>query len=138
MSAARSEVAIANLISSYAFRNDDADFAALGELFADAVFTLDGTTARGRDEVESVARAMVEVGDDGRSTTTHEITNVVIEVDDEAGTAKALGYWTLYRTVAGAPRIALLSGRYLDRFRRGEQGWHFTERHATSRWRANG
>ena len=42
-----SERAIENLISSYAFLNDDADIAGLGELFADAVCTLDETTARG-------------------------------------------------------------------------------------------
>ena len=51
-----SERAIANLIASYAFLNDDADIAGLGELFADAVCTLDGTTARGRHEVETLAR----------------------------------------------------------------------------------
>jgi hypothetical protein len=39
-----SERAIENLNSSYAFLNDDADIAGLGELFANAVCTLDGTT----------------------------------------------------------------------------------------------
>src|SRR5260370_21732495 len=53
------ERAIENLISSYAFVNDDADIAGLGELFADAVFTLDETTARGREEIEQRARGNV-------------------------------------------------------------------------------
>jgi ketosteroid isomerase-like protein len=133
-----SEMSIANLISAYAFRNDDADFTALGDLFSDAVFVLDDTVARGRDEIETMARAIIEVGTDGRSTTTHEITNVMIDVNDKAGTAEARSYWTVYRTVLGSPRVPVLSGRYLDRFTHMEQGWRFAERHATTLWNANG
>jgi ketosteroid isomerase-like protein len=59
-----SERAIENLISSYAFLNDDADIAGLGELFADAVCTLDETTARGRDEIEQLARGIIQVNED--------------------------------------------------------------------------
>ena len=54
-----SERAIENLISSYAFLNDDADIAGLGQLFVGAVFTLDETTARGREEIEQRARGNV-------------------------------------------------------------------------------
>jgi ketosteroid isomerase-like protein len=133
-----SETSIANLISAYAFHNDDADFAALGDLFADAVFVLDDTVARGRDEIETMARAIIEVGADGRSTTTHEITNVMIDVSHKAGTAEAQSYWTVYRTVSGSPRIPILSGRYLDHFIHEEQGWRLAKRHATSLWSANG
>jgi hypothetical protein len=62
-----SERAIENLIASYAFLNDDADIAGLGELFADAVCTLDGVTARGNQEVETWARTIINIGADGRS-----------------------------------------------------------------------
>lgn len=131
-----SEREIENLISAYAYRNDDADFAGLGDLYADAVFTLDGTSARGREEMETAARDIIRVGEDGRSTTTHEITNIMIEVDEEAGTAVAHAYWTLYQTVSGTPRRPALSGRYLDRFERRDGRWRFAERNATTRWRA--
>jgi ketosteroid isomerase-like protein len=131
-----SERAIENLISSYAFRNDDADFAGLGELFADAVFALDGAAAHGREEIETLARTIIEVRPDGRSATTHEITNLMIEVDEEAGTAVSHAYWTLYQTVSGTPRQPILSGRYVDRFERRDGKWRFTERTATSLWKA--
>jgi len=131
-----SERAIANLIASYAFLNDDADIAGLGQLFADAVCTLDGTTARGRQEVETLARTIINVGQDGRSTTSHEITNIMIEIDEEAGTAIGHAYWTLYQTVSGTPRQPVLSGRYLDRFERRDGQWRFAERNATSLWKA--
>jgi ketosteroid isomerase-like protein len=131
-----SERAIENLVSSYAFLNDDADFAGLGDLFADAVCTLDGITARGRQEVEALARNIIDVGADGRSTTSHEITNIMIEVDEVGGTAIGRAYWTLYQAVSGTPRQPVLSGRYLDRFERRDGRWRFAERTATSLWKA--
>jgi hypothetical protein len=131
-----SERAIENLIASYAFLNDDADIAGLGELFADAVCTLDGTTARGSEEVETLARTIIDVGADGRSTTSHEITNIMLDIDEVAGTAVGRAYWTLYQAVSGTPRQPVLSGRYLDRFERRNGRWRFAERIATSLWKA--
>jgi ketosteroid isomerase-like protein len=133
-----SERAIENLVSSYAFLNDDADIAGLGELFTDAVCTLDGVTARGKQEVEALARNIINVGQDGRSTTSHEITNIMIEVDEVGGTAMGRAYWTLYQAVSGTPRQPVLSGRYLDRFERRNGRWRFAERIATTRWQASG
>jgi hypothetical protein len=131
-----SERAIENLIASYAFRNDDADIAGLGELFADAVCTLDGATARGREEVETLARSIITVGQDGRSATSHEITNIMLDIDEVAGSAVGRAYWTLYRAVSGAPRQPVLAGRYLDRFERRGGVWRFAERTATTLWKA--
>ena len=131
-----SERAIENLIASYAFLNDDADIAGLGELFADAVCTLDGTTARGSEEVETLARTIIDVGADGRSTTSHEITNIMLDIDEVAGTAVGRAYWTLYQAVSGTPRQPVLGGRYLDRFERRNGRWRFAERIATSLWKA--
>jgi ketosteroid isomerase-like protein len=131
-----SERAIENLVSSYAFLNDDADIAGLGDLFADAVCTLDGITARGRQQVETLARNIIDVGADGRSTTSHEVTNIMIEVDEVGGTAIGRAYWTLYQAVSGTPRQPVLSGRYLDRFERRDGRWRFVERTATSLWKA--
>ena len=131
-----SERAIENLISSYAFLNDDADITGLGELFADAVCTLDGVTARGRQEIQALARNIIDVGADGRSTTSHEITNIMIEVDEVGGMAIGRAYWTLYQAVSGTPRQPVLSGRYLDRFERRNGRWRFAERIATSLWKA--
>jgi hypothetical protein len=133
-----SERAIANLIASYAFLNDDADIAGLGELFADAVCTLNGTTARGRKEVETLARTIINVRWDGRSTTSHEITNIMLDIDEVAGTAIGRAYWTLYLAVSGTPRQPVMAGRYLDRFERRGAAWRFAERTATSLWQAAG
>jgi ketosteroid isomerase-like protein len=135
-SSASSEQAIQNLISSYAFLNDDADVSALGELFADAVFTLDDTSARGREAIEAVAGAMIQTNPDGTSTTSHTISNLIIEVDKNAGTAEARAYWTLVQSVPGLPLEPIRNGRYHDRFERRAGAWRFVERTATTSWAA--
>ena len=131
-----SERAIENLISSYAFLNDDADVQGLGELFADAVFTLDGTTARGREEIEAIAGAVIQRNPDGTSTTTHTISNLIIEVHERARTAEARSYWTLLQSVPGLPLAPIRHGRYHDRFVRRDAAWRFVERTATTTWAA--
>jgi hypothetical protein len=130
------EQEIANLIAEYAFRNDDADIGGLGDLFAQAVFTLDGIAARGKTEVEALASAMIPVQSDGYAATSHEITNVSIDVNQASGTATARSYWTVYQAVSGTPRQAILAGRYADEFELREGNWCFTKRDATSRWKA--
>jgi hypothetical protein len=132
-----SERAIENLISSYAYLNDDVDIPGLGDLFAGAVFTLDDATARGRDEIEERARAIIQVNDDGTSQTRHTITNLIIEVDDEAGTATARAYWTVLQSVRGLPQQPVLAGRYQNRFERHDGTWRFTELNATTTWSAS-
>jgi hypothetical protein len=134
--AVSSERAVENLISSYAFLNDDADIAGLGELFAGASFTLDGTTARGREEIEHRARGMIQVGGDGTSRTRHTITNLIIEVDEDAGTATARAYWTVLSSVPGLPQQPVLAGRYQNRFERHGGTWRFAELNATTTWSA--
>lgn len=133
-SAQSSTRSIANLLAAYAFLNDDADIAGLGDLFADAVFTLNGNTARGKAEIEAMAAAIIPIGIDGRSATSHEITNVAIFVDEAAGTATASSYWTLYHAVPGEPRQSFLAGRYQDAFNRKDGLWKFTRRDAAVRW----
>ena len=130
-----SERQILNLLAAYAFRNDDVDIAGLGDLFAKAVFTLDGAVARGKGEIEAMAAAIIPVGPDGRSTTSHEITNSSMEVDESSGRATAQSYWTLYHEVSGTPRQAIMAGRYNDEFALGEDRWEFTRREAIIRWR---
>jgi hypothetical protein len=129
------ERAIANLIVSYAFANDDADITRLGDIFESAVFKLAGITATGREEIEAVAGSIIQVTSEGRSSTTHEITNIMIEVDDTGTSAKARSYWTLYQTISGQPRQAVLSGRYEDIFKFDGSKWTFKERVATILWK---
>ena len=130
-----SERAIENLMVSYAYINDDGNIKGLGDLFSDATFRLDNHSATGRQELEAIAGSMITLRDDSRSATTHEITNIMIEIDADGKTATGKAYWTLYKTISGSAREAVLSGRYLDKLVYRENHWSFLERNATTLWK---
>jgi len=128
------ERAIENLMVSYAYANDDADIKLLGSLYKDAVFHIDEVSAKGSGEIEAIAGSMIQIMENGRSATTHEITNIIIEIDTNGETATGRAYFTLYKTLSGNPREAIMSGRYADKFF-FDQGWHFKERKASVLWK---
>jgi hypothetical protein len=55
-------------------------------------------------------------------------TNLILEIDEEAGTAAARSYWTVFQAVEGLALQPILAGRYHDRFERDGQAWRFSER----------
>src|ERR1700691_5995467 len=95
--------AIENLIATYAEFVDDGDFAGLGTLLADATFTGSGAPVSGPDAIEKMFRSMLIVYDDGTPRTKHVTTNIVIEVDEEAGTAVSRAYFTVLQALPGLP-----------------------------------
>jgi 3-phenylpropionate/cinnamic acid dioxygenase small subunit len=120
--------AIENLIATYAELVDDGDFAGLGTLLADATFTGSGAPVSGPDAIEKMFRDMLIVYDDGTPRTKHVTTNIVIEVDEEAGTAVSRAYFTVLQALPGLPLQPIVSGRYRDRFERRDRQWRFAER----------
>jgi 3-phenylpropionate/cinnamic acid dioxygenase small subunit len=121
--------AIENLIATYAELVDDGDFPGLGALLADATFTGSGAPVSGSDAVEKMFRDMLIVYDDGTPRTRHVTTNVVIEADEEAGTAVSRAYFTVLQALPGLALQPIVSGRYRDRFVRYGGRWRFAERH---------
>jgi 3-phenylpropionate/cinnamic acid dioxygenase small subunit len=65
---------------------------------------------------------------DGLTRTKHVTTNVIIDVDEEAGTATASSYVTIFQALPDFPLQPIFSGRYADRLTRTADGWHWTER----------
>ena len=65
---------------------------------------------------------------DGTPGTKHVTTNLILDIDEEAGTAAARTYWTVLQAVPGLPLQPILAGRYHDRFVRVDQVWRFAER----------
>ena len=123
-------IAIANLVFVYAERVDLGDFDGVGELFdtatyragaAGAVTTIDGA------QVASLLRKMVITGPDGTPGTKHVTTNLIIEVDEDAGTATSRSYFTVLQ--AGPDGIQpIVAGRYHDAFACVDGQWRFTDR----------
>jgi SnoaL-like domain len=59
----------------------------VARLLADATFTGGAGSVSGRTAIEKMLRDNVIVYEDGTPRTKHRITNLAIEVDEEAGTA---------------------------------------------------
>jgi hypothetical protein len=124
---------IENLIASYAFLVDDGEFGQLGELLAEADFSLNGgPAASGREAIERLARETLLTYDDGTPRTRHVTTNIIIEVDEEQRAATSSSYFTVFQALPGFPLQAIASGRYRDRFGQRDGRWRFTRRLVTT------
>ena len=121
---------IRNLLGRYCELIDAGEFAALSELFADAVLTEEHGTvwARGADEVRRIWDAQT-VLHDGSPRTKHLTVNTIVEVDESAGTAEARSSYVVLQATDTLALQPIITGRYLDRFaRRTDGSWCFTER----------
>jgi hypothetical protein len=65
---------------------------------------------------------------DGTPGTKHVTTNLILDIDEEEGTASARSYFTVLQAVPGLPLQPIVAGRYHDRFERDADGWYFSER----------
>ncbi len=124
---------IANLVGRYAECVDAGDFEGVAELLADAAVGSgdgDGTAPAltGRRQVLRLYESTTRRYEDGTPRTKHMTTNLIIEVDEEAGTATARSYWMVFQAVPGLPLQPILAGRYHDTFDRAPGSWRFTGR----------
>jgi 3-phenylpropionate/cinnamic acid dioxygenase small subunit len=124
-----SEREIGNLIATYAFLVDDGEFEQLGVLLDRCDFTLGkGPAVRGSEAIAKLARGALQVFGDGTPRTRHVTSNIVIEVNEDAGTAQARAYYTVFQAVDDFPLQPIACGRYRDRFERVDGKWRFAER----------
>jgi 3-phenylpropionate/cinnamic acid dioxygenase small subunit len=123
-------IAIADLVYRYAELIDAGDFDALGELFADAVITVEGSDARwrGAQEITEMYVSSTRRYEDGTPRTKHVTTNLVVEVDDTRESATCRSYFTVFQQTGSLPLQPVIAGRYHDEFRRTVH-WSFTRRH---------
>ena len=120
--------AIAALIHCYAELLDAGDLDGVAELFADADY---GSPNQGRIHGSAAVRKVYEpviLHDDGTPRTKHVISNVTIEVEQDATAAAARSYFTVLQAVDGLPLQAIIAGRYHDRFAFVDGEWRFAER----------
>jgi 3-phenylpropionate/cinnamic acid dioxygenase small subunit len=123
-----SRQAIEELIFAYAERIDEGDLEGLANLFAAGVYRSDrGGEYHGAAAVLDMLRSTVILYD-GKPRTKHAITNVVVDIDDEHGTARARSYYTVFQATAELALQPVIAGRYRDQFARDGGVWHFAER----------
>ncbi|WP_308208377.1 nuclear transport factor 2 family protein [Actinacidiphila cocklensis] len=105
------------------------DFAGVGELFADdAVFTGGGAPVHGGDGVAAMLRDSVIRYEDGTPRTHHVTTDIVVDVDEEAGTAASRARVTVFQALPDFPLQPVAAGRYSDRFAHRDGRRLFVER----------
>jgi 3-phenylpropionate/cinnamic acid dioxygenase small subunit len=122
--------AIENLVFRYAELIDAGDFEGVASLMAGAVLGAvgqDGGVA-GPEEVAKLFHATTLRHEDGTPRTKHVTTNLIVDVDEAAGTAAARSYFTVFQAVAGLPLQPIVAGRYHDRFVCHGGAWEFSER----------
>jgi 3-phenylpropionate/cinnamic acid dioxygenase small subunit len=119
---------VENLIGRYAELVDNGDFAAVGKLFADATFAGAGAAYTGSDAVTGMLHEQIRVYPDGTPRTRHVTTNLIVDVDEEGGTASARSSVTILQATGKLPLQPIVVGRYQDEFRRAGGNWRFAAR----------
>ncbi|NUU23490.1 MAG: nuclear transport factor 2 family protein [Streptomycetaceae bacterium] len=125
-------IAVPNLIALYAEAIDAGDFPRVADILADATITTEGTDLKttGRDAVLAMYENWTRRYDDGTPRTKHVTTNLILDIDEDAGTASARSYFTVLQSTPDLPLQPIITGRYRDTFTRDATGaWHFTTRH---------
>lgn len=122
---------IERLMYRYCELIDRGDFAGLADLFEHA----DHISSSGHTEHGSAAvlayytRRTRRFDDTASPKTMHLTTNVVVDVDEEAGRATSRSYFTVLQAVtASLPLQVIIAGRYEDQFERADGVWRFSER----------
>ena len=123
--------AITTLCYRYAEYIDAADWDALAELFAHATLTNEGVDAPvvGGKAITDVYRRTNRVHDDGTLRTRHLTANLMVDIDEAAGTASARSAFVVFQQTATLPLQPIVTGRYRDRFARPDGDWRFVQRH---------
>ncbi len=118
--------AITALIHEYAFRLDRGDIDGVAALFTNAELrsTRNERVRRGATEARTLYEPVI-IYDDGTPRTMHQLTNVTVEINGVAATARS--YFTVLQ-ITGQGLHPILAGEYRDRFVRRGKRWEFAER----------
>jgi 3-phenylpropionate/cinnamic acid dioxygenase small subunit len=123
--------AITALMYRYTECIDAADFDAIAGLFSNAIMTNEGVAGEiaGGDAIKQLYTSTNRVHDDGTLRTRHLTANVVVDIDESAGTASARSSFVVLQQTPTLPLQPIVTGRYRDRFERVDGSWRFAQRH---------
>ncbi len=121
--------AIENLIYAYAERIDAGDLAGVAELFRHGrIEAAPGIVVEGSDEVRKLYDGSTRLHQDGTPRTRHVTTNVAVEVDEAAGTARSKAYYTVFQQTDELALQPIIAGHYHDTFHLVDGQWWFDTR----------
>ena len=117
---------------------EDGDFDGVAELLKDATFGADiigRKVFRGRDEIgDQYRRTNVTYPGQGRATK-EVYSNVLVDIDLEAGTARSTTNYTVAQQPPGQPFGLLVAGRYEDEWQRVAGRWQWSDRYIKVQFR---
>lgn len=124
---------IENLVYTYAERIDAGDLDGVAALFAHGRIcgVEDGppeTIFEGTTRVRQMYDMAPRLYDDGTPKTKHFTTNVIVRVDEDAGTASGSAYYCVTQATPEFPLQIIVTGRYRDTFHRVDGTWWFDTR----------
>jgi 3-phenylpropionate/cinnamic acid dioxygenase small subunit len=120
---------ITALVYRYAELLDGGDIDGVVALFADATWrsAATGTVLRSPEEIRAVYERIMP--DDRQPLTRHLMSNVTIDLVEGSDEATGRSYYTVLEgRDVGEPIETIVAGRYVDRYRRGPEGWRFADR----------
>jgi 3-phenylpropionate/cinnamic acid dioxygenase small subunit len=124
---------VESLVYSYAERLDEGDLDGVAALFEHGrICGIEGgppeTVFTGTTGVRRMYAMAILLYDDGTPKTKHLTSNVQIDVDDEAGTARASAYYCVTQATPELPLQVIVTGHYRDTFHRIDGSWWFDTR----------
>jgi 3-phenylpropionate/cinnamic acid dioxygenase small subunit len=124
---------IENLVYSYAKRLDAGDLDGVAALFAHGrICGMEGgppeTVFAGTERVRGMYEMATRLYEDGTPKTKHLTSNVIIHVDDDAGTASGSAYYCVTQATPDLPLQIIVTGHYKDSFHRIDGTWWFDTR----------
>jgi SnoaL-like domain len=113
------------------------DFDAVGAMLAHATFGADRIgrrVFRGRDEIREQYRRTNIVYPEGGRRTKEIYTNVLVDIDLDAGTARSTTSFTVAQQVPGERFELLVAGRYEDEWERVDGEWRWADRYIVAQY----
>jgi len=128
--AGEARAAITALVHNYAARIDAGDLDGVASLFVDAEWRSgdsDQPVLRGAEAIRTIFERVQHY--EGTPRTTHQISNLTIDVEPGGCTASSVCTFVVLQGVeVGAPIEVILTGTYEDRFELVESVWRFAAR----------
>jgi 3-phenylpropionate/cinnamic acid dioxygenase small subunit len=120
---------IENLVYTYAERIDAGDLDGVAELFRHGrIEAAPGVVVEGPEKVRRLYDGSTRLYEDGTPRSRHVTTNVIVEVDEDAGTASARASYVVLQQTDELPLQPIIAGRYRDTFHRVDGKWWFDTR----------
>jgi 3-phenylpropionate/cinnamic acid dioxygenase small subunit len=124
---------IENLVYTYAELIDAGDLDGVAALFAHGrICGMEGgppeTVFEGKTRVRQMYEMATRLHDDGTPKTKHFTTNLQLQVDENAGTARGSAYYCVTQATPDLPLQVIVTGHYRDTFHRVDGTWWFDTR----------